>query len=80
MNLPKEMRDIQDAPKQEGIWRRENTFKNVIMRRIIEIRQIKRKPKLTDMLKMMKGKDLSDPKVKEDFKRRLLALYDGSDQ
>src|SRR5438067_1708782 len=76
MNLPKEMREFQDAPKQEGIWRRENIFKNVIMRRINEIRIIKRKPKLTDMLKMMKGKDLSDPKVKADFKRRLLALYD----
>lgn len=46
------------------------------MRRVNEIRLIKRKPRLTDMLKMMKGKDLSDPKVKADFKRRLLALYD----
>lgn len=46
------------------------------MRRVIEIRIIKKKPKLTDVLKMMKGKNLSDPKVKEDFKRRLFALYD----
>lgn len=65
-------------PTQEGVWKRENIFKNVIMRRINEIRMIKKKPKLTDMLKMMKDKDLSDPKVKEDFKRRLLALYDES--
>lgn len=50
------------------------------MRRVIEIRLIKRKPKLTDMLKMMKGKDLSDPKVKAEFKRRILALYDENEQ
>ena len=50
------------------------------MRRVIEIRMIKKKPKLTDLLKMMKGKDLSDPKVKADFKRKLLALYDESAQ
>jgi len=46
MNLPKELREVQDNVKQEGIWRRENIFKNVIMRRVIEIRIIKRKPKL----------------------------------
>ena len=50
------------------------------MRRIIEIRMIKKKPKLTDLLRMMKGKDLSDPKVKNDFKRKILALYDESGQ
>ena len=76
MNLPKEYREVKDNYKQEGIWRRENIFKNVIMRRIIEIRMIKKKPKLNDLLKMMKGRDLSDPKVKADFKRKILALYD----
>lgn len=50
------------------------------MRRIIEIRMIKKKPKLTDLLKMMKGKDLTDPKVKADFKNKILALYDESEQ
>ena len=41
---------------------------------------IKKKPKLNDLLKMMKGKDLSDPKVKADFKRKILALYDENEQ
>ena len=76
MNLPKELRDIKDPNKQENIWRRENIFKNVIMRRIIEIRVLKKKPRLGDILKMIKGKDLSNPKVKEDFKRKIFALYD----
>lgn len=46
------------------------------MRRIIEIRILKKKPRLNNILKMLKGKDLKDPKVKEDFKRKILALYD----
>jgi hypothetical protein len=46
------------------------------MRRIIEIRIIKKKPRLTDILRIMKTKDLSNPKTKEDFKRKILALYD----
>jgi hypothetical protein len=76
MDLPRKMREIQDPIRQEGVWRRENIFKNVIMRRINEIRLVKKKPKFTDMLRNMKGKDLSDPKVKADFKKRMLALYD----
>jgi hypothetical protein len=76
MDLPRQMREIKDPVKQEGVWRRENIFKNVIMRRINEIRLVKKKPKFSDMLKSMKGKDLSDPKVKADFKKRMLALYD----
>ena len=80
MNLPLEYREVKNNEIQEGIWRRENIFKNVIMRRIIEIRMIKKKPKLNDILKMMKGKDLSDPKVKADFKRKIFALYDENEQ
>ena len=38
MNLPKELREEQDSTVQEGIWIRENKFKNVVMRRVIEIR------------------------------------------
>ena len=46
------------------------------MRRIIEIRIIKKKPRLTDILRIMKTRDLSNPKIKEDFKKKILALYD----
>jgi hypothetical protein len=76
MDLPNDLRDEKDPAKQEGIWRRENIFKNVIMRRIDEIRQVKKKPKFTDLLKQMKGRDLTDPKNKADFKKKVLALYD----
>jgi hypothetical protein len=50
------------------------------MRRINEIRMAKKKPRLTDILKQMKGKDLQDPKAKEDFKKKILALYDNEHQ
>jgi len=83
MNLPSEMRDEQDPKKQEGIWMRENIFKNVIMRRVIEIRQQKMKPKLGDILKLfrgsLKGKSVKDdPKAKEELRNKLIALYDDS--
>jgi hypothetical protein len=46
------------------------------MRRIIEIRVLKKKPKLNDILKMIKDKDMTNPKVRDDIKRKILALYD----
>ena len=47
MNLPTEYRDnLISQEEQEGIWRRENIFKNVVMRRLLEIRREKKKPKL----------------------------------
>ena len=45
------------------------------MRRIIEIRTDKKKPKLKDLLKMFEGKDLSNPKEKEALRRKILSLY-----
>ena len=45
------------------------------MRRIIEIRTDKMKPKLKDLLKMFEGKDLSNPKEKEALRRKILSLY-----
>jgi hypothetical protein len=76
MNMPKVFRKEKNNKLQEGIWARENTFKNLVMRRICEIRIIKKKPRLSDILRIMKQKDLSNPKVKEDFKNKILALYD----
>ena len=46
------------------------------MRRIIEIRLFKKRPKLSDIMKIMKRRDMTDPKVKEEFKRKILSLYD----
>ena len=58
------------------------------MRRIVEIRAIKAKPKLTDLLKELKDPRLKDPRIsKEDkdiikverrnnLRKKILALYD----
>lgn len=42
-----------------------NLLKNFVFRRLIQIRLDKKKPKLTDILKLMKKRDLTDPKVRE---------------
>ena len=55
---------------------RRNIIKNIVIRRIIEIRIHKRKPKLNDILKLMKQRDLTNPKARDEFKKRFLALYD----
>lgn len=62
--------------KNEDTLKRENIMKNFVMRRLVEIRIQKKKPKLSDVLKLMKQRDLSNPKVRDDFKRRFLALYE----
>ena len=50
MNLPEEyFVDGSAGERYEGI-KRENIFKNVVMRRLYEIRQLKAKPKLKDLL------------------------------
>jgi len=64
-------------------------MKNVVMRRIIEIREQKAKPKLQDLLSHYLGKDKNeDPNLtprrleqarkekREQLKKKLLALYD----
>jgi hypothetical protein len=49
IDMPREQREIKDANLQEGMWRRATIFKNVIMRRINEIRLIRKKPKFTEL-------------------------------
>ena len=46
----------------------------------IEIRYEKQKPKLSDLLKMFEGKDLSNPKDREALKKKILALYEENDE
>lgn len=60
--------------------RRDNIFKNAIMRRVLEIRIEKSKPKLSDLLKMFEGKDLSNPKEKEELRKKMIALYEEQDK
>mmetsp|Transcript_37482 Transcript_37482/g.43075 ORF Transcript_37482/g.43075 Transcript_37482/m.43075 type:complete len:128 (-) Transcript_37482:64-447(-) len=63
----------------EPALRRDNAFKNVIMRRVMEIRVEKQKPKFNDLLKMFEGKDLTNPKDKEALKKKMIALYEKQD-
>lgn len=61
-------------------FERENFFKNFVMRRIIDIRIQKKKPRLTDIVKLMSKIDKNNHKAKQDFKNRFLALYNDSEK
>lgn len=51
MNLPKHLRNNKlDQAVQNRAWRLENTLKNVVVRRLTEIRKIKEKPSMKDMI------------------------------
>lgn len=78
VNVPKEYQ--KEKIYSEEALKRDNSFKNAIMRRVIEIREEKKKPKLSDLLKMFEGKNLSDPKVRDQLKKKLYALYEETDE
>ena len=51
MNLPKHLRNTNlDEEVQQKSWRLENTLKNVVIRLLTEIRKVKEKPSLKDMI------------------------------
>ena len=77
VNVPREFQ--KDKIYSEAALKRDNAFKNAIMRRVIEIRLEKQKPKLSDLLKMFEGKDLSNPKDKLALKKKLYDLYEEQD-
>ena len=54
------------SDNDERAIRRENRFKNVVMRIIINIRERKKRPKLSDFLKVYKEKK-DQPNAKRDF-------------
>jgi len=76
VNVPAELKVANYFDLSEDAIKRQIILKNVVFRRIIEIRILKRKPKLSDILKLMKMRDMTNPKVREEFKRKLLNLYD----
>ncbi len=76
VSVPKELRVLSYNDHSDNYFKRQNILKNVVFRRIIEIRILKRKPKLSDILHLMKLRDMSNPKVREEFKRKLLNLYE----
>lgn len=57
VNVPREFQ--KEKIYSEAALKRDNAFKNAIMRRVIEIRLEKQKPKLSDLLKMFEGKSMN---------------------
>jgi len=80
VNIPYELKIQNYFEQTEDHIKRQNLLKNVVFRRIIELRVLKRKPKLADILRLMKMRDMTNPKVREEFKRKLLNLYDEGSQ
>jgi len=57
---------------------RDNAFKNVVMRIVIEIRERKKRPKLSDFLTFYRDKKHM-PNAKEEFQKKFRMLYSGDD-
>ncbi|CAI2377400.1 unnamed protein product [Moneuplotes crassus] len=68
MNLPESHFGQEDIEEKYAAIKRENIFKNVVMRRIKEIKELKAKPKI---LQHLEGKKISDWKAKIQAKRRI---------
>ena len=72
---------IQAIPKSipgfsDEMASRELTLKNVVMRIIIEIRERKKRPKLSDFLKVYKSRQ-NEKDAKDRFKKKFQMLYAG---
>jgi len=70
MNLPEKYFGKANKEKYDEI-NRENIFKNVVMRRLYEIREIKSKPKL---LHLIETKNISDWKARIEIKKKIREL------
>lgn len=60
----------------DDMSKRENALKNVVMNIIIEIRERKKRPKLTDFMKVYQSKK-HEPNAKELFQKKFRLLYSG---
>mmetsp|Transcript_8905 Transcript_8905/g.7898 ORF Transcript_8905/g.7898 Transcript_8905/m.7898 type:complete len:235 (+) Transcript_8905:45-749(+) len=76
MNLPEKYFENAGPGKHEAILR-ENIFKNVVMRRLYEIREQKSKPKL---LQQLDTKNISDWKARIQIKRKIKELKERAKQ
>ena len=73
MKVPKSIEKVEPI-----VAFRENRFKNVVMRIVIEIRDRKKKPKLSDFLKVYKAKK-DQPNAKAEFQKKFMLLYSGEE-
>jgi hypothetical protein len=76
--LPKELRNKSyDRPTQEHAWNMHNVIKNVVFRRVMEIRTQKSKPGLKDMImESLRKKNLKDVKIRDKMKKLILEMYE----
>ena len=69
--MPKTIGDVDDP-----MATRENKLKNVVMNIVIEIRERKKRPKLSDFMAVYKMKR-DEPNAKELFQKKFRMLYSG---
>jgi len=74
MNLPRHLRKLEmDIGKQADAWRLENILKNVVIRRLTEIRAQKEKPSLRDMIaEYLQKKAEKDERARVRIKEQVL--------
>jgi CRP-like cAMP-binding protein len=71
LNLPDKYFEMAGPGRHETI-KLENVFKNVVMRRLYEIRELKAKPKLKDLLlQQLNTKNISDWKARIEIKKKI---------
>ena len=74
MNIPDIQKDRRISNgAHEQMLKRRNTLKNIVFRRLLEIREINKKPKLGQLLAMFKNN--SDPDAKDHLIAKLTKLY-----
>lgn len=78
MSLPKHLKRPNIADKDVlRAWELENTLKNVVIRRLTEIRAIKAKPQLRDMILVYLQKKLEkEERQRVRIKEQVLNLYE----
>ena len=69
MKIPKNKTD-------EGMITRENILKNMCMNLVIDIRERKKRPKLSDFMAVYKSQK-DEPNAKEIFQKKMRMLYSG---
>ena len=78
MNLPREHRNKSlSGSKQQLAWRLRNIQKNIVMRRIMEIKALKAKPGLKEAIEMtLAERQKRDENIKKRLKKRIMELYE----
>lgn len=77
MTVPKHLKNNKNPEEQAQVWRLENVLKNIVIRRLTEIRAIKAKPSLRDMIQSyMNKKSEKDERARVRIKEQVLQIYE----